>query len=414
MHKVINCKMKPADTPVPAEAKPEAKPEFKPEFKPQLPPTGQRELPLCGFENPSNFCFLLANLQCILRSIPNIKDYIFLVSKTIIEHQGPEPKPEIKIRERTFLFFKHITQLLEAIRANEQNGYLCYKIESFIKFFHGYMPDFEFGHQQDAHECMSALINEFLDDLAVEMQKKFGVTGEQLVPSLPVVPDDNVAAATTRYMNMSFIRKLLGGMRRNTLVCQTCNHQSISVEQFTELILNIPTKTEDKKAVNLEDCIQLGFVPERLTGAEMWYCPQCKKNVEAQKSEIMIHTPPTLVCVLKRFQTVNAAEFNEPTDQFDLLRRFRARNKDSTPISIPVNSLDISQHVDGAAAGAHLYECVGIVSHLGTNRDFGHYVAYTKCLGDWYLFNDEKCHRFKIEADRITTSDAYILVYRKK
>lgn len=395
---------------------PPAQPEVKKEFKPQLPLLGQRELPLCGFENPSNFCFLLANLQCILRSIPQIKDYIFLVTKHITELEGPEPNPEIKIRDRTFLFFKHITQLLQTIRKNEPNGYLCYKITSFIKFFHGYMPDFEFGHQQDAHECMSALINEFLDDLAVEMQKKFSIDTTRLIPDIPTVPDDHMSAGTTKYMNLSFIRKLLGGMRKNTLVCQTCNYQSVSVEQFTELILNIPTtKTEgtEKKTVELEDCIKLGFVPERLTGAEMWYCPQCKKNVEAQKSEIIVHTPPTLICVLKRFQTVNADEFAEPANQLEYIRRLRMRNKDSTPISIPVNNLDIAQFTEGLQ-GSQQYECVGIVSHLGTNRDFGHYVAYTKCLGDWYLFNDEKCHRFKIEAERITTSDAYILVYRKK
>lgn len=373
-------------------------------FKPQLPPIGQLELPLCGFDNPSNFCFLLANLQCILRST-QIFEYIFLVTKHITELNGPEPNPEIKIKEKSFLFFKHITQLLHTIRSNESQGYICYKITSFIKFFHAYMPDFEFGKQQDAHECMAALINEFFDDLAVEMQKKFNIDTSSIVPNLPIVPDDHIAAATTKYMNQSFIRKLLGGMRKNTLVCQTCNHRSVNVEQFTELILNIPSV--EKKVVNLEDCIKLAFQSEKMTGNELWYCPHCKKNVEAHRSEIIIHTPPTLILVLKRFQSVNMADFNQPN------RRFQARNKDNTSISIPVNNLDITEYTEGIV-GTQLYECTGIVSHLGINRDFGHYVAYTKCLGDWYLFNDEKCHRFKIETDRITTSDAYIIVYKRQ
>jgi len=369
--------------------------------------SGRKELPVCGFTNESNFCFLLANLQVMLHSMPDIKDFIYLVSKLITDHRGPEPNPQFKISEKSYMFLSHMAQLLHAIRSNEKDGFVTYNISSFIKFFYSYMEDFEYGHQQDAHECMSALLNEFLDNLTFEMQRKFEFSTNVLIPDLPILPQDHIAANTTNYINKSFTRKLLGGMKENKLVCQECGFVSKSVEQFTELILNIPAQPEvpgtPKQTVSLEDCIKLGFVTERLTGGEMWFCSTCKKPVVAEKSETIIHTPPTLVCVLKRFQTANGPnDFRQP----EHVQQLRRRNKDDTKVSIPIN-LNMSQFVPN-------YECVGIVSHLGTNRDFGHYVAYAKCNGDWYLFNDDKCVKFKIDCDRIATTDAYILVYKKK
>jgi ubiquitin C-terminal hydrolase len=352
----------------------------------------RKELPVCGFTNESNFCFLLANLQVILHSMPDIRDFIYFVSKIITEHHGAEPNPQFKISEKSYMFLSHMAQLLHAIRKNEKDGFVTYNISSFIKFFYNYMEDFEYGRQQDAHECMSVLLNEFLDNLTFEMQRKFEFNTNILLPDLPVLPQDHIAANTTNYINKSFARKLLGGMKENKLVCQECGFVSRSVEQFTELILNIP----QQQTVSLEDCIKLGFVTEQLTGEEMWFCPTCKKRVVAEKSEKIIHTPPILVCVLKRFQT----------NDFQQVRR---RNKDDTKVSVPINldmSLDTGTKIN--------YECVGIVSHLGTNIDFGHYVAYAKCNSDWYLFNDDKCVKFKIECERIATTDAYILVYKKK
>jgi ubiquitin C-terminal hydrolase len=41
----------------------------------------------------------------------------------------------------------------------------------------------------------------------------------------------------------------------------------------------------------------------------------------------------------------------------------------------------------------------------------GHYIAYTKRYGKWYMFNDEEFEPVK-EADALN-QEAYILFYRK-
>ena len=38
--------------------------------------------------------------------------------------------------------------------------------------------------------------------------------------------------------------------------------------------------------------------------------------------------------------------------------------------------------------GHLLYELFGLTVHIGT-LDMGHYVAYSKRYGNWYLFDDE-------------------------
>jgi ubiquitin C-terminal hydrolase len=56
------------------------------------------------------------------------------------------------------------------------------------------------------------------------------------------------------------------------------------------------------------------------------------------------------------------------------------------------------------------YELFALTVHIGT-LDMGHYIAYTKRNGKWYLFNDEDYEMVK-EGDAIN-QEAYLLFYRK-
>jgi len=56
------------------------------------------------------------------------------------------------------------------------------------------------------------------------------------------------------------------------------------------------------------------------------------------------------------------------------------------------------------------YELFALTVHIGT-LDMGHYVAFTKRYGKWYLFNDEDFEQVK-ENDALN-QEAYLLFYRK-
>lgn len=406
----------------------------------QAPIVPKQFLPLFGLENNVTvqiegqplqrggfLCYLLATMQTILR-LPKMKDYLYLVSEKIIQAQQI-PNPQAKLSLRAGIFFQQIAQLMHAIRTNETKGYNSYQLNSFILFFYSYMPDFEFGEQQDAHECFNSILNDFMDDFSFEINTRFRIDTTNIIKPFPTFPPEHMMAATATYLNKSFVRQLVGGIKKCTLNCQVCGHVSQKAEQYTELLVNIPhaAKTEGGDTVGqketnratLEDCIKAHFVNEYLKGDEKWFCPQCKTHVEALKSEEMVILPNVFIIGLKRFQTANQADFREPQNVQEAVNRFRARNKDQSEIDIPLNNLDLTPFVDPTNVPGPAdvsYECIGIISHLGGNRNHGHYVAYSRVNGEWYLMNDEYVFKWqdKTTNGRIISTDAYLLVYKKK
>lgn len=335
-------------------------------------------------------CYLLATLQIILR-MPKIKDYLHLVSEKIVQATSiPNPRANLSIRSS--MFFQQLAQLMHAIRNNETKGYASYQINSFVLFFYSYMPDFEFGEQQDAHECFNSILNDFMDEFSFEINSRFCIDTTNIIKPIPT---NNQFAATAMYLNKSFVRQLVGGIKKCTLQCQTCGHTSEKAEQFTELLVNIPQPVPTT-VVTLEDCIKSHFVIEHLQGDEKWNCPGCKQSVEALKSEEMVILPNVFIIGLKRFQAVG-------------------RNKDQSEIDIPLGNLDLSPFVNPNTLDT-MYECTGIISHLGGSRNYGHYVAYSRVNGEWYLMNDENVYKWndKTSKNRIISTDAYLLVYKKK
>ena len=67
---------------------------------------------------------------------------------------------------------------------------------------------------------------------------------------------------------------------------------------------------------------------------------------------------------------------------------------------------------DVDAVGRHAchpkYELFGVVSHIGNLRG-GHYVAYVKCQGCWYLADDPWI--LKVEEEVVARCQAYMLFY---
>jgi ubiquitin carboxyl-terminal hydrolase 5/13 len=58
-------------------------------------------------------------------------------------------------------------------------------------------------------------------------------------------------------------------------------------------------------------------------------------------------------------------------------------------VSPPTSGLSLdSNTIDLNADGR--YTLVAVISHLGANTSFGHYVCHVKRDGQWYLFNDDK------------------------
>lgn len=85
------------------------------------------------------------------------------------------------------------------------------------------------------------------------------------------------------------------------------------------------------------------------------------------------------------------------------LTRFSGMSKNNKPIEI-TNIIEINNKI---------YEVVSIISHSGSISG-GHYINYSKRLGEWYLFNDSSVNRMS-EIDvlnNVSNGSAYIILYK--
>ncbi|XP_007028022.2 PREDICTED: ubiquitin carboxyl-terminal hydrolase 8 isoform X1 [Theobroma cacao] len=150
-----------------------------------------------------------------------------------------------------------------------------------------------------------------------------------------------------------------------------------------------------QESISLNKCLE-GFLQEEPLGPDdMWYCPRCKKPRQANKKLDLWRLPEILVIHLKRFS----------------YSRF-FKNKLETFVDFPIHDLNLSNyisHIDSQLSNC--YQLYAISNHYG-GMGGGHYTAFVDHgHGRWFEFDDDKV--FAVSEDRIKSSAAYVLFYRR-
>ncbi|XP_030925271.1 ubiquitin carboxyl-terminal hydrolase 8-like [Quercus lobata] len=150
-----------------------------------------------------------------------------------------------------------------------------------------------------------------------------------------------------------------------------------------------------QESVSLYKCLEAFLKEEPLGPEDMWYCPSCKEPRQAIKKLDLWRLPEILVIHLKRFS------YN---------RYFK--NKLETFVDFPVDYLDFSTYIAHKNSQfSNHYILYAISNHYG-GLGGGHYTASINLgYGMWYEFDDEKVD--PVSEDRIKTSAAYVLFYRR-
>ncbi|KAM3738102.1 hypothetical protein ACB098_09G108300 [Castanea mollissima] len=150
-----------------------------------------------------------------------------------------------------------------------------------------------------------------------------------------------------------------------------------------------------QESVSLYKCLEAFLKEEPLGPEDMWYCPSCKKPRQAIKKLDLWRLPEILVIHLKRFS------YN---------RYFK--NKLETFVDFPVDDLNFSTYIAHKNSQfSNRYILYAISNHYG-GLGGGHYTASINLgYGMWYEFDDEKVN--PVSEDRIKTSAAYVLFYRR-
>ncbi|KAJ0084359.1 hypothetical protein Patl1_30249 [Pistacia atlantica] len=178
-----------------------------------------------------------------------------------------------------------------------------------------------------------------------------------------------------------------------------------------------------QESVSLYKCLEAFLTEEPLGPEDMWYCPGCKNHRQASKKLDLWRLPEILVIHLKRFS----------------YSRF-LKNKLETYVDFPIDNLDLSTYVahkNGKLSNQYMLYAVS--NHYGSMGG-GHYTAFvhlaaevvktstmtlicgqcqcnTNMLAEshggdrWYDFDDS--HVSPISQDKIKTSAAYVLFYRR-
>ena len=160
-----------------------------------------------------------------------------------------------------------------------------------------------------------------------------------------------------------------------TIKCKlrSCLRQSSHVEKNNFLILPIKPEFTD-----LNDCYREFKIHEKLEGAEMYYCDNCKeKRIASRKLEVT-KFPKHLIIILKRFGN--------------------NQRKIDTTIDVPL-------------IWRHNYELQGSVIHSGSHNG-GHYTYVSKSKTGWSMCDDSNINSIDESRAQMYFNKGFILYYR--
>ncbi|KAG7379885.1 Ubiquitin carboxyl-terminal hydrolase 21 [Phytophthora pseudosyringae] len=376
---------------------------------------------LVGLQNLGNTCFMNSCLQCV-SNLPAIVKY-FQPGLYACEINDSSPtKGALANAFGNLIKALWTGDKFTATRPVE----LKRVIGKVASRFTGY-------DQQDAQEFLRFLLDGLHEDLN-RVKKK---PAYYEIKDRPDAKDRDVSDEYWKFYlerNASALSELFCGQLRSEIRCETCSHRSLCFDVFWDLSLPVPKKkpgrnsaashlrvsssffsggrtasaTSDAAAsdsatagnggMSIHDCLKAYTEQELLSDDAAYYCAKCKTHRSVSKKISVYRLPNVLVLHLKRF---SYSTFS--------------RDKVSTTISFPAQSLDIAEYCarDAVVDGSTLYDLTGIVHHMGSLNG-GHYTA--ECLNadtqEWFDFNDASVTAIK--RPEISSSSAYMLFYQRR
>jgi hypothetical protein len=168
--------------------------------------------------------------------------------------------------------------------------------------------------------------------------------------------------------------------------------------ELARRILSVMPAVESGR--RLRDCLQLFAEQEDMPEAA---CDKCKLRGHVSKRLHLFSLPEILIVHLKRFGAQDGRLV-----------------KHCTAVRCPLE-LDLGDFMwPHAGAEQAVFELYGVVNHIGTSLDHGHYTAHAHVdgfvdgegPGGWYHFDDVRVS--KSSSEEIQPEHAYILFYRKR
>jgi len=211
---------------------------------------------MVGLSNLGNTCYINSTLQALMGS--NIfNNVLFLYLK-----KHPKTLDDIN---NTFKAYINLVIEISKIARTPQTYYTPTDFKFVIGKENNLFSGFQ---QQDAHELLIYLINEFCDK-----------TNNKKISQL--------------------IQKMCFGQFNQYIYCKNCKNTSKTQYTYFDINLQIPEKSN----ITLKDCFEEEFIKiDRLDDDNKYYCNTCQTKTVANKKIEIDLVPDILVISLKRFK----------------------------------------------------------------------------------------------------------------
>ena len=302
---------------------------------------------IVGIENMGNMCYVNAIIQ-LLRTCQDWN--IFCLTHSVESFNN----------KKAVLAYKDIVATIWSAHRPAYVRPLAFISE--IKNIVQNTPYAMFGThmQQDAHEYLSFLLDQFHEELKVSVE----LVSKELPNQDKMIISAQTAWNYFLLKHTSIVVDTFFGMLRKTVVCSNCNNRTYQWELFNSL--KIPCDGETlyewiRKEVN------------EVTDIDAYKCDSCNGRHPAKKYSHIWKMPKHLFILINRFQNNNM--------------------KNMTTCNL-VDTLSFKQFYAEEVQTDNIYELCGIVDHHGQHIHSGHYTAQYKhpISKEWWLFDDNVAH----------------------
>lgn len=376
-----------------------------------------KRLPRTGLTNFGVTCYMNSTLQCLSATVPLAN--FFLDEHAYRQNLQKNWKGSSGIMPEIFA---------NVIRSLWKGDVDMIKPTTFRNFCGRMNREWVIDRQQDAKEFFDFLVDCLHEDLNIAWQRTplKPLTAEQEMQREKYKITDAAPIEWSRYehRDRSFVSSLFAGQHASRLKCLTCRNTSTTYEAFYSISIEIPRSGTG----DIHRCLESYTQEERLAPDERWKCPYCKCERDATKQIILTRLPQFLVIHFKRFSAGRSDG--------------GGTRKVHTPIDFPLHNLNMDRYVlspptpqtNGTQTNGELstssgpdpstlppfsYDCYGVLRHLGSSGDGGHYISLVKdqARGCWRKFDDERHYDFDpsqlAPRDRLQNGEAYILFWQR-
>ena len=329
---------------------------------------------IIGLKNIGATCYMNATLQCFSNTS---KLRAYLLSKDVYKNLEQNKDSNKKL---SFALAEVIKNLWEVITHRD------YPPEHFKNVISEMNPLFKGIKANDPKDLILFLLENIHQELNEKPKENLKTN---YVNDTCFNEDFKDFEKNYSYYNKSIMIEEFNGYSNSMTTCGYCGTTIHSVQSFN--ILFFPLE-EIRKFMNynsncvwIRDCFKYY---EKQNNYPSFYCNKCKCLCQSINYSKLVYAPQTLIINLNRGFGLEY-NVNIQYDEYLNLREF-------------VFALD----------SPYYYELTGVICHLGSNDEGGHFIAYCKNSNncEWYKFNDQfvsKCNFSEVRNANLP----YVLFY---